>query len=117
MLGTARQIHFTHALEHFSTKLGELLSILRCHSSNLTPELLDEIAYMTGELTIVLANHNGHQEEESIKEVLLLAKSLRQRLRSDQLKGEQIVQAFNPLREKIDQLLVGQKKGGLSCTL
>lgn len=110
MLDTARQLHFTHSLNHFSAKLGDLLSITRHYLPNLTPELLDEIAYVTGELTIVLTNHDHHQEEGSIKEVLLLAKSLRQRLRSDQLQGEQIVQAFNPLREKIDQLLVGQKK-------
>jgi hypothetical protein len=110
MLDTARQLHFTHALEHFSAKLSELLTSLRHHPPNLKPELLDEIAYVTGELTIVLTNHDDHQEEESIKEVLSLAKTLRLRLRSNQLKGEQIIQAFNPLREKIDKLLVGHKK-------
>ena len=110
MLDTARQLHFTHALEHFSAKLNELLSSIRQHPPNLTPELLDEIAYVTGELTIVLTNHDGHQEEESIKEVLSLAKTLRLHLRSNQLKIEQIVQAFDPLREKIDKLLVGHKK-------
>ena len=110
MLDTARQLHFTHALEHFSAKLNDLLLSVRHHPLNLTPELLDEIAYVTGELTIVLTNHDGHQVEESIKEVLSLAKTLRQCLRSNQLKGEQIVQAFNPLREKIDKLLVGNKK-------
>lgn len=110
MLDTARQLHFTHALEHFSSKLSDLLSGVRHQPPNLTPELLDEIAYVTGELTIVLTNHDGHQEEESIKEVLSLAKTLRERLRSNQLKGEQIIYAFNPLREKIDKLLVGHKK-------
>jgi hypothetical protein len=106
----ARQLHFTHALEHFSLKLSELLSSARLHPSNLTPDLLDEIAYVTGELTIVLTNHDGCREAELIKEVLELAKTLRQHLRSNQLRGEQIIQAFNPFREKIDRLLVGQKK-------
>jgi hypothetical protein len=110
MSDTARQLHFTHALEHFSSKLSDLLSSVRRHPPTLTPELLDEIAYVTGELTIVLTNHDGHQEEEPIKEVLSLAKTLHQRLRSNQLKGEHIVQAFNPLREKIDKLLVEDKR-------
>lgn len=65
---------------------------------------------MTGELTIVLTNHDGHQEEEGIKEVLSLAKALRQHLRSNQLGAEQIVQAFDPFREKMDKLLGGHKK-------
>lgn len=60
----------------------------------------------TGDVLI----HDGHQEEESIKEVLSLANTLRQWLRSDQLMGEQIIQAFNPLREKIDKLLVWDKR-------
>ena len=109
MTDIARQLHFNHALEHFSVRLNELLSSVRQPPASLPPELLDEIAYVTGELTIVLTNHDGCQEE-SIKELLALAQTLRQRLRSNQLRGEQIVQAFNPFREKIDKLLDEHKK-------
>lgn len=110
MSDAARQLHFTRALESFYTRLNELLSSVHLHSSSLPPELLDEIAYVTGELTIVLTNHDGHQVEESIKEVLSLAQTLRQHLRSDQLEGEQIIQAFDPFIEKVDKLLGCHKK-------
>jgi hypothetical protein len=65
---------------------------------------------VTGELTIVLMNHDDHNEEGLVKEVLSLAQTLRQHLRSNQLGGEQLIQAFDPFREKIDNLLVGHKK-------
>ena len=111
MLDTSRQLHFTRALETYSKRLNELLTSTRLHhQSNFPPELLDEIAYTTGELTIVLMNHDDDQEEGLIKEVLTLAQTLRQRLRSDQLKGEQVVQAFDPFREKIHRLLSGYKR-------
>lgn len=109
MYDASRHLHFTRALEHFSLKLDELLTDARQHSSNPSFELLDEIAYVTGELIIVLTNHDGHQEG-SIKEVLLLAQTLRQHLRSNQLRGEHLVQAFDPFREKIDGLLGRHKR-------
>jgi hypothetical protein len=105
MSNATRQLHFTHALELFSARLNELLLMVRPYQSNLPPELLDEIAYVTGELTIVLTNHDGHQEEGPIKEVLDLAQTLRRHLRSNQLKGEQILQAFDPFRDKVERLL------------
>lgn len=110
MQDKARQLHFNQALEQFSVKLNELLSAVSLHSTTLPPELLDEIAYVTGELTIVLTNHDEHKEEESIKEVLSMVQALRRHIRSDQLRGEQIVQAFDTFREKIDKLLNGHKK-------
>lgn len=110
MLDTSRQLHFTRALENYSKRLNELLTSTRLPQTTFPPELLDEIAYTTGELTIVLMNHDGYQEEGLIKEVLTLAQTLRQRLRSDQLKGEQIIQAFDPFREKIHMLLSGYKR-------
>jgi hypothetical protein len=109
MVDTARQLHFTHALEHFSAKLNELLSSAHLHQICFSPELIDEIAYVTGELTIVLMNHNRHHEEGLVKEVLSLAQTLRQHLRSNQLRDEQIIEAFDPFREKINKLLGVQK--------
>jgi hypothetical protein len=110
MLDTSRQLHFTHALEHFAGKLNELLSSARRQQSTLPPELLDEIAYTTGELTIVLMNHEKYQEEGLIRDVLLLAQTLRHHLRSKQLRGEQVVQAFSPFTEKIDLLITSRRK-------
>jgi ABC-type Mn2+/Zn2+ transport system ATPase subunit len=105
MLDFSRHLHFTHSLERFSLRLNELLASARQDQAALPPELLDEIAYTTGELTIVLMNHDGYQEEELIKEVLSLAQALRYHLRTNQLTGEKIIQAFNPFREKIDLLI------------
>lgn len=110
MLDISRHLHFTKALERFSARLNELLASARLQQSSLPSELLDEIAYTTGELTIVLMNHSGEEDRELVKEVLSQAQQLRQRLRSNQLKGEQIIQAFDPFREKIDALLGGHRQ-------
>ena len=110
MLDTSRHLHFTSSLARFALRLNELLSSARLHQSGLPPELLDEIAYTTGELTIVLMNHDEHQEEGLVKEVLSLAQTLRLHLRSNQLRGEQVVQAFDPFREKIEMLLNGRRR-------
>ena len=69
MSDAMRQLHFSHALERFSARLDELLLSARPYQLNLQPELLDEIAYVSGELTIVLTNHD-RDEEESIKEIV-----------------------------------------------
>lgn len=110
MSDATRQLHFTHALERFSARLDELLLSARHQQSNLSPELLDEIAYVTGELTIVLTNHDGFRSEEPIKEVLALAQNLRQHVRTNQLRGDQLIKAFGPFREMIERLLSGHKK-------
>lgn len=105
MSDAARQLHFNKALERFSARLNELLLNARSYQSSLPIELLDEVAYVTGELTIVLTNHDEHQDEGPIKEVLILAQSLRRHLRSNQLGGEQLIQAFDSFKDKIEQLL------------
>jgi hypothetical protein len=110
MTNTSRHLHFTYSLEHYSGLLNELLSSARLHQTNLPTELLDEIAYTTGELMLVLMNHDEYQEEGLVKDVLTLAQTLRQHLRSNQLKGEQVVQAFEHFRQKIDLLIFGQKQ-------
>lgn len=109
MLDTTRHLHFTHSFERFAVRLNDLLINARLHQSALPPELLDEIAYTTGELTIVLMNHSGSKEEVLVKEVLSQAQTLRQHLRSKQLEGEQIIQAFDPFRQKIERLLSESK--------
>lgn len=110
MLDTSRHLHFTHSLEHYSLKLNELLSSARLQHTNLSPELLDEIAYTIGELTIVLMNHSGCEEEELVKEVLSQAQTLRQRLRSAQTHDEHIMQAIDPFRQKIGLLITESKQ-------
>lgn len=110
MLDTSRHLHFTHSLEHYSRRLNDLLQSARLHPTNLSPELLDEIAYTIGELTIVLMNHSGCEEEELIKEVLSQAHSLRLRLRSNLSGNEQIMQAIDPFRQKIGLLITESKQ-------
>jgi hypothetical protein len=106
----ARQLHFTRSLEHFSARLDELLNSARFHQSQLPPELIDEIAFTTGELMLVLTNHSSHQEEAAIQEALSHARSLRARLRANQPQGDQLTKDCDSFSQEIAQLLVDSKK-------
>jgi hypothetical protein len=105
---TARQLHFTRSLEHFSARLEELLERVRSHQAPLPPELLDEIAFTTGELMLVLTNHSS--EDASIQEALSHAKNLREHLRVDQPQGEQVAKDCDSFSQEIAQLLINSKK-------
>jgi hypothetical protein len=107
---TARQLHFTCSLEHFSKKLDELLDNARLHQPPLPLELIDEIAFTTGELMLVLTNYPGHHEDELIREVLSHARSLRERLRVDQSQDDQVTKDCDSFRQEIAQLLRHSKK-------
>jgi hypothetical protein len=106
----ARQLHFTHSLEHFSKRLDELLDSARFHQSQLPPELIDEIALTTGELMLVMTNHPGHHEDELISEVLAHAGSLRERLRIGGSQSNQMAKDCDSFRQAIAQLLRDSKK-------
>jgi hypothetical protein len=108
MFDTARLLHFTRSLEHFSARLEELLERAHLHQSPLPPELLDEIAFTTGELMLVLTNHSS--EDVSIREALSHAKNLRERLRVDQPQGEQMAKDCDSFSQEIAQLLINSKK-------
>ena len=107
---TARQLHFTRSLEHFSTRLEELLERARLHPAALSPELIDQIALTTGELMLVLMNHTSHQEEASIQEALSHAKSLRERLRVEQPQKDQLTRDCDSFTREIAQLLIDSKR-------
>jgi hypothetical protein len=107
---TARQLHFTRSLEHFSKRLDELLDSARFHQSQLPPELIDEIALTTGELMLVMTNHPGHHEDELISEVLAHARSLRERLRIGESQSNQMAKDCDSFRQEIAQLLRDSKK-------
>lgn len=109
MYDTARQLHFTRSLEYFSSKLDELLNNAR-HQSTLSPELIDEIAFTTGELMLVLTNYPSHQEEASVQEALAHAKSLRERLRVEQTQGDQVTKDCDSFSQEIAQLVLSSKK-------
>ena len=110
MFDTARQLHFTRSLEHFSQRLDELLESARLHQSPLPPELIDKIALTTGELMLVMTNHPGHHEDKSISEVLAHAKSLRERLRVAEFLGDQVAKDCDSFRREISQLVIDSKK-------
>jgi hypothetical protein len=110
MSDNARHFHFTRSLEHFSTRLDELLETAHLHQSQLPPELIDEIAYTTGELMLVLTNHAGHQEEGVFQVVLSHARELREHLRNHQLKSEQITKACDTFSQEIGRLVMDSKK-------
>jgi hypothetical protein len=106
----ARQLHFTRSLESFSRRLDELLESARLHRSRLPPELIDEIAFTTGELVLVMTNYPGHREDELVREVLSHAKSLRERLRVEQRQEDVLAEDFDGFRREIAQLLIDSKK-------
>lgn len=110
MFDVARQLHFTRALEQFSRRLDELLESVSLNQSQLTPELIDEIALTTGELMLVMTNHPGHQEDELISEVLAHAKSLRERLRVGESQDNQVAKECDSFRREVAQLLIDSKK-------
>ena len=110
MFDTYRQLHFARSLEHFSVRLDELLESARPHQSHLPAELIDEIAYTTGELMLVLTNHAGHQEDKLFQEVLSHARELREHLRDHQLRSEQITHACKSFSQEIARLLMESKK-------
>ena len=110
MFDTARQLHFTRSLEHFSKRLDELLESARLHQSQLPPELIDEIAFTTGELMLVMTNYPGHHEDELVHEVLSHARSLRERLRVGQPQGDQVRKDCDSFRQEIAQLVRDSKK-------
>ena len=110
MFDVARQLHFTRSLEHFSKRLDELLDNARIHQSPLPLELIDEIAFTTGELMLVLTNYPGHHEDESIQEALSHAKSLRERLRVGLSQDDQVPKDCDSFMQEIAQLLRDNKK-------
>jgi predicted small metal-binding protein len=106
----ARQLHFTRSLEHFSQRLDELLESARFHQSPLPLELIDEIAFTTGELMLVMTNYPGHHEDELIREVLSHARSLHERLRIGESQGDQVTKDCDSFRAEIAQLVIVSKK-------
>lgn len=103
-------LYFSRSLEHFSARLDELLTGLRRKHSQLTPELIDEIAYTTGELMVVLMDyHAAYQEDGFLKEALAHAQLLHRHLRAQQLQEDQIAQTCDTFRREID-LLIRQSK-------
>ena len=110
MFDTARQLHFVRSLEHFSAKLEELLERARFHQSPLPPDLIDEIAFTTGELMLVLTNYPSHEKEALVQEALSHAKTLRERLRADLPQSDQVTQDCDDFSREIARLVVDSKK-------
>jgi hypothetical protein len=110
MPDSPHHLYFSRSLARFSTRLDELLSHARRQPHQLSTELIDEIAYTTGELMVVLMDyHASNQEDESLKEALAHAQLLHRRLRAHQLQEDQIAQACDTFRHEID-LLIRQSK-------
>lgn len=106
MLDNPHHLYFSRSLQHFSARLDELLTSLQRHHSQLTPELIDEIAYTTGELMVVLMDYYAaHQEDGFLKEALAHAQLLHRHLRAQQLQEDQITQTFDTFRREIDLII------------
>ncbi len=103
-------LYFSRSLERFSARLDELLSGVRGRRAHLTPEMTDEIAYITGELMVVLMDYRAaHQEDESLQEALAHAQLLRAHLRTQRLRDDQITHTCETFRHEIE-LLIRQSK-------
>jgi hypothetical protein len=107
---TARQLHFARSLEHFSARLDELLKSAQFHQSPLPPELIDEIAFTTGELMLVLMNYPSHEKEASVEEALSHAKALRERLRANQPQNDLVTKDCDNFSREIARLVIDSKK-------
>ena len=59
---------------------------------------------------LVLTNHQSHQEETFVKEVLSHARSLRERIRVNQFQGDQLAKDCDSFSQEIAQLLIDSKK-------
>jgi hypothetical protein len=92
-----------------SIRLEELLGRAQHQQSPLPPELIDEIAFTTGELMLVLTNH-VLPEEESVQEALAHARKLRERLRIDQPLGNRMTEECINFSREITQLLRDSKR-------
>jgi len=110
MFEAARQLHFTRDLERFSARLGELLESARSHRQQLPPELIDEIACTTGELMLVLTNHQSEGEATVVKEALSHAKALRQRLRDGRPHRDQMAEECDSFSREIARLVMDSKR-------
>lgn len=110
MPDSLQHLYFSSSLARFSNRLDELINTVRHHDMRPSPELIDEIAYTTGELMVVLMDyHAASQEDAFITEALAHAQLLHQRLRSNQLQENQIAQTCDIFRHEID-LLIRQSK-------
>jgi hypothetical protein len=103
MQGAIYHQRFTESLEHFSTRLEDLLPLIRRFEPSLIPaELLDEVAGTLGELMLVLVEHKS---VEGTKNFTGRAASdisrLREALRFGQLQSNQITAALDALREEL----------------
>jgi hypothetical protein len=73
--------------------------------------LIDEIAYLTGELMIVLMDYRAaHQDDEALTEALAHAQLLHHHLRAQQLQVDQIAQTCDTFRREIDLLIRHSKR-------
>lgn len=111
MYDTSHQLQVNRLLERFSERLDELLLKARRHRLQLPPELIDEIAATTGEITLVLMNFQENiQTDALLHEALSHANRLRQHLRSRQFRDEEIAEAFSHLKQEVERLVYVSKR-------
>jgi hypothetical protein len=111
MYETSHQVQVNRLLESFSERLDELLFKARRHQLQLPPELTDEIASTTGEIMLALMNFRENIEtDELLHEALTHAGKLRQHLRLQQLRAEDISEAFGRLRREVAQLVYESRR-------
>jgi hypothetical protein len=105
------QQRLTHSLELFSARLDELIEQVRRESYPLPSELIDEIASTTGELMLLLIDHQSvFRVEEATSRAISEAQRLREAMRSERLPGEQVAEVVSMLTREVAQIISADKR-------
>ena len=102
----------TKHLTQFSAKLDELIAeVRRYDSQRLPPELIDELASTTGELMLVLMEHQTtHQSNELTRRAVSDARQLRARARSLDPHSETLAETAMSLTKDVEQIVRQDKR-------
>lgn len=112
MPDTLRQQRFTRRLQQFSSKLDDLLIQVRSFEPQLLPvELIDEMATTTGELLLVLIDHQSvFGTDDLMHRVISDAQHLREKMRSRLLERGQLAEAVSALTEEVNLIIREDKR-------
>lgn len=112
MPDTLRQQRFTRLLAQFSSKLDDLLvQARRFEPQQLPVELIDEMATTTGELLLVLIDHQSVFGTDGLmRRVISDAQHLREKMRSRIVEQGHLAEAVSELTEEVNLIIREDKR-------
>ena len=106
--------HFLLArrLARFSARLDELIKEVGRHDSqHLPPELVDELAVTTGEITLVLMEHlASRRTDDLVRQALSDALRLKEGARSRDPQRTHLEEAASVLTQEVEQIIRDDKR-------